>query len=557
MTLPSSTSDVSTTAAGTSSEEFTVPYLFLADADLQVFLAGDRQTLNTNYTVSGAGSSSGGTVTWVGTPTAAATVRIIRVVDATQLADYSESGPFPAETTETALDKVTMLGQQSISRSATDGAKFDAKDDIIDNVATPTASDHAATKGYVDAATFVSNTSIAAPQDPADDTKGLRASGGAVTYEVVLVPPATAADDTAKALIATGDDLFDWHDQYTTNLLYNSDFRVAQRGTTFTAATTPANSNDTWLLDRWLLLSDGNNRADITQEQNTTPIGSFASMKLETETVDVNPNAQKFGIAQILEERDARRLQGRTVSLSFKAWTIANSEIDNIRVGFMEWVSPGVADTVTSAIFQAGQWGTSGSNPLPSTNWGYRNTPANIALTTTRETTYKIEGITLGELILNFAIVIWVDDTDHVAGDSFFLTDIQLEISDIAHPYVPKTIQQDLADCQRYYAKTFDQGTVPADDATFNGALWTTGVGNGSFALNFRYPVVMHRVPDITTYNPTSGTAAAASNATDSSVEPVTVDQIGDAACRIRQTSTVADNATDAITIQASAEAEL
>jgi hypothetical protein len=42
------------------------------------------------------------------------------------------------------------------------------------------------------------------------------------------------------------------------NAIINGDFKVSQRGTTFTSATTPANSDDTYLLDRWVLLSDGN-----------------------------------------------------------------------------------------------------------------------------------------------------------------------------------------------------------------------------------------------------------------------------------------------------------
>ena len=38
------------------------------------------------------------------------------------------------------------------------------------------------------------------------------------------------------------------------NYLLNPDFSVAQRGTSFTSTSSPANSDDTFLLDRWILL---------------------------------------------------------------------------------------------------------------------------------------------------------------------------------------------------------------------------------------------------------------------------------------------------------------
>ena len=48
------------------------------------------------------------------------------------------------------------------------------------------------------------------------------------------------------------------------NAIINGDFKIAQRGTSFTAATTPLNDDDTYLLDRWKLLSDGDDVVDCT-----------------------------------------------------------------------------------------------------------------------------------------------------------------------------------------------------------------------------------------------------------------------------------------------------
>ena len=77
------------------------------------------------------------------------------------------------------------------------------------------------------------------------------------------------------------------------NFLINGSFSIAQRGTAFTAATTPANSNDTYLLDRWLLLSDGNDIVDVSQLAVTSDENPFALQAL------VATANKKFGFLQI------------------------------------------------------------------------------------------------------------------------------------------------------------------------------------------------------------------------------------------------------------------
>ena len=70
------------------------------------------------------------------------------------------------------------------------------------------------------------------------------------------------------------------------NALMNGCFRVWQRGTSFTSATTPANNDDTHLADRWCLLSDGNDILDVSQETTTVPTGNYAAAKLDVETAN-------------------------------------------------------------------------------------------------------------------------------------------------------------------------------------------------------------------------------------------------------------------------------
>ena len=117
MTVASQTSRVSYSGDGTSTE-FAVPFYFLEDSHLRVVLlsaAGveTEQDLGTDYTVTGAGESAGGEITMSTAPASGETLTILRNVPFTQQTDYQANDPFPAESHERALDKLTMVAQQS------------------------------------------------------------------------------------------------------------------------------------------------------------------------------------------------------------------------------------------------------------------------------------------------------------------------------------------------------------------------------------------------------------------------------------------------------------
>jgi hypothetical protein len=116
MTVSSTTSKVSFSGNG-STTAFAVSFYFLANSDLKVTLRkadGSEvvKTLATDYTVTGAGSLSGGTVTMGTAPASGETLVITRNVALTQPIDYQPNDPFPANTHEQALDRLTMITQQ-------------------------------------------------------------------------------------------------------------------------------------------------------------------------------------------------------------------------------------------------------------------------------------------------------------------------------------------------------------------------------------------------------------------------------------------------------------
>jgi hypothetical protein len=70
------------------------------------------KVLDTDYTVSGEGLATGGSITFTTAPLSTDTVILTRDVPFTQEVDYREGDNFPVQSTENAFDKLTMLCQQ-------------------------------------------------------------------------------------------------------------------------------------------------------------------------------------------------------------------------------------------------------------------------------------------------------------------------------------------------------------------------------------------------------------------------------------------------------------
>ena len=116
MTVSSSTSRVSYSGNG-SNTTFAYTFKVFDQDDLTVILrASDGtetvQTITTNYTVTGVGDVGGGNVEFVTAPGATDTVVILREQSLTQGLDLVPNDPFPAESLESALDKIVFMTQK-------------------------------------------------------------------------------------------------------------------------------------------------------------------------------------------------------------------------------------------------------------------------------------------------------------------------------------------------------------------------------------------------------------------------------------------------------------
>ncbi|KAF1071407.1 MAG: hypothetical protein GAK45_00535 [Pseudomonas citronellolis] len=120
MTVSTTDSEVVYVSGGPA---YPIPYCFLQNSDIQAVLVkqdGTSETLTgAQYTLTGAGTQSGGTLTsayaagFLATPGAA--LAISRVMSLVQPTDLRNQGRFLAETHESVFDRLTMLIQQGFS----------------------------------------------------------------------------------------------------------------------------------------------------------------------------------------------------------------------------------------------------------------------------------------------------------------------------------------------------------------------------------------------------------------------------------------------------------
>lgn len=379
--------------------------------------------------------------------------------------------------TEAIAWKKLYLGSGGISLEGSTDNDFQTTINVTDPTAdntwtVPDATDTAVGKATTDAFTnksfdangtgnSLSNVDIA---DLANGT-----DGELITWDANAAPAAVAVGTVGQVLTSGGAGVAPTFQASSggggvKNLLINGDMRISQRGTSFTGGTT--NADDVYTLDRWNLLSDGSDIVDVTQSTEV-PTGALNSIGLDVETA-----SKKFGIIQILEQKDAERIIGGTVTLSFKAkvTSAAAGRLDNVKAVVLSWDS--TADTVTSDVISA--WGVEDTTPTFATNWTSENTPVNLNVTATWAS-YSITGISIDtSSAKNVAVFIWADGLTGTVTDFLNITDIQLESGSSASDFEIRDIATELGMCKRYFEKLNSQGIATYQFSGMVQAISTT-----------------------------------------------------------------------------------
>ena len=172
--------------------------------------------LDTNYTVTGAGTYQGGNVVLTAPLANGWKISISRELPVTQETDLRNQGKFFPEIHEDAFDKLTMLIQQALGRFSLALRKptfianfYDAQGNRIRNLADPSQPQDGATKNYVDVEVGQTNQTIQSLFDrtlrvpessipmlaPVDIRKNKLQGYGAGGEPIYVLPPSGSASD--------------------------------------------------------------------------------------------------------------------------------------------------------------------------------------------------------------------------------------------------------------------------------------------------------------------------------------------------------------------------
>jgi len=273
------------------------------------------------------------------------------------------------------------------------------------------------------------------------------------------------------------------------NLIVNGNFQVAQRSKNYasvlpsftTTATTlmpftTAHTNYTF--DRWFLLRQtATGTFNVTQASTVfgTATGGISDLASGTGIKLAVSAISKFGIAQIIENKNCAHLAGQSVTLSFKAKAInTTSGVGNLTsLNFAILAYNGAtADAVNrSAIINTASWNITGTNPALGAGYSYVRDDSKSLSTDWQ--TFSISA-QLPSSFKNIGVMIWSNSTVNATGDHLLITDVQLEpgLTATSFEVIPQSVTEDL--CQRYFViyHATSSGMPYPGTGTWNGPIF-------------------------------------------------------------------------------------
>lgn len=253
------------------------------------------------------------------------------------------------------------------------------------------------------------------------------------------------------------------------NKFINGDFRIWQRGTSFSNPT-----GGTYTSDRWRVGYDGTASTTRTFSRETftpgtAPVAGYEGTYYARITTTTKGSNTRSGLAQLIE--GVRTFAGQTVTVSF--W----GKCDTNRSGHIE-------------ILQ--NFGTGGS---PSSQVSVTN--SSISLTSSWQrisvtvSVPSISGKTLGTDGNDYLVVSFYHNT--ADGATFDIWGTQIEAGSVATPFTTATgtLQGELAACQRYYVR-YERDT--SERIFANGSVYNST----TFYAVVHFPTQMRDYPVLT-----------------------------------------------------------
>ena len=288
--------------------------------------------------------------------------------------------------------------------------------------------------------------------------------------------------------------------------IINGNFDVWQRGTSVALA----DVTNTFLADRWKEYAnkDGGTLPTLTRTREILTSGdilnSFYYSRLTTNGAGTSLGANSYHWYRQLIENGVRFLCGLNKKVTMSFW--ARSSIANKKIGVYLNCSYGTGGSPSSAELIYG------------TNWTLTSTWTKYTYTFTTNTlvgkTFGTDNNDVIEMIFqdmwgtNRAIRVGAGTTAEtfVGSGTIDIAQVQLCAGDVALPFQPKSFEEELRACQRYYQQSYAIGTAPGTATTTNQYIWKT-----SFTSNFHqtfptsFIVRMRTAPTGKIYSPATG----------------------------------------------------
>ena len=258
------------------------------------------------------------------------------------------------------------------------------------------------------------------------------------------------------------------------NAIINGGFDIWQRGTSFTTSA--------WGADRWFFYYSSNAG---TYTRITSPITGFNYSLQYTS----NAATSDMSVIQPIETANSLQFANKIVTLSFY---IATSNSANITADLYystatdaSWTGTGYT-TITS---------TAGSNSVTTTSTSTLKTLTFSVPSSTRTLKVAFYNTTAGAM---------------TTSSTATITGVQLELGSVATAFsrAGGTLQGELAACQRYYQKSFNIATAPAQNLSTGNMVINASAYGSSAQFFIRLPVTMRAAPTVTTYNPYAANAS-------------------------------------------------
>ncbi|HNU76520.1 MAG TPA: hypothetical protein PKL88_02295, partial [bacterium] len=252
----------------------------------------------------------------------------------------------------------------------------------------------------------------------------------------------------------------------TRQAIINGNFDVWQRGTSIAMT-----ANNAYTADRWYCeTATAGTDKTVSRQDGTGVNGSYYCARVAM----VQDQDEALTFSQALESQDSIKFRGQKVTLSFYARGGAEFVADNATLVSKIVTGKGTDQKVLA--FTTSADGISQNNTL-TTSW------QKFTCTTTAAIASDIT-----QIGISFAFTHAGSGT---TTNYFEITQVQLCAGDVALPFMPKSYQEELRACQRYYSLNLPGTGKSTSTTRMSGTVAT--------------PVAMRKVPTATLFNGTNG----------------------------------------------------